>query len=200
MYRKGLTEVTRKRPLKAADKTPFLIKQFVRGRNILMRTYMLDYPGEFFGLVVMSGPTGILADMEKDVDAIARSLRHVEVMAARYATVDPYKDTSLPMVTKRRVVRAKLEKGWHAHDTEHFILISDMVSNTYNRRLLKEMLTDLELMRKEYEKHFPPLQEVTAVSTVRVCNSYEGYQRYSKKPGTGGYWHPIAEELVPRAL
>ncbi|MEE9127493.1 MAG: DUF1570 domain-containing protein [Planctomycetota bacterium] len=196
VYLKGLSDVTRKRLLKAPDKTPFLIKQFIHNDLLLMRTYMLDYQGEFFGLVVLGGRAGISTDLGKDIDAIARSLRRIEVKEPRYATTDPYKDTTLPMVTKRRVVRDKLQKGWHAYDTEHFILISDMVSNTYNRRLLQDMLTDLEVMRKEYEKHFPPLQEVTAVSTVRVCNSYEGYQRYSKKPGTGGYWHPVAEELV----
>jgi hypothetical protein len=193
---KSLTEVTRKRALKAPDKTPYRIKQVHRRDLVLMRTYMLDYPAEFFGLVVLGGRTGIPTNMDPDVEVVARSLRRIEVKGAAYETKDPYKDSALPMIAKRRLVRSRLEKGWNAYDTEHFILISDMVSNTYNRRLLRDMLTDLEVMRKEYEKHFPPLQEVTAVSTVRVCNSYEGYLRYSKKPGTGGYWHPIAEELV----
>lgn len=194
---KGLREITRDRPIKAPDDKPYAIQQFNHQSGVpLLRTYMLDCPGEYFGMVVLGGPTGIPEGMDKEIDAVVRSLRRIEVKEARYALDDPYKGSDLPMVVKRREVRARLEDGWQAHDTEHFILISDMVSNTYNRQLLRDMLVDLEVMRKEYEKRFPPLQEVTAVSTVRVCNSYAGYQRYSKKPGTGGYWHPIAEELV----
>jgi hypothetical protein len=65
-----------------------------------------------------------------------------------------------------------------------------------NLRLVRDMMIDLETMRGAYLERFPPAAPFTVVSTVRVCNSYDGYLRYSSKPGTGGYWHPIAEELV----
>ena len=191
-----LEEPDHQRPVKGPDKKVYAVRELLRAKNPVLRTYMLDYQDHYFGLVFLGrGATG-LTPFLADIGTIVRSLRRIEIKEPRYALKDPYKDSKLPMIEKRRAVRAKLADSWSAHDTEHFILISDMVSNTHNRRLLKDMLVDLEVMRTEYEKRFPPIDEIKAVSTVRVCNSFEGYLRYSKKPGTGGYWHPIAEELV----
>ena len=57
-----------------------------------------------------------------------------------YEKADPYKDSSLRSIDKRRDIRSRLVKGWYAEDTENFILVTDMTNNSSNRQLLKDML------------------------------------------------------------
>ncbi|MFO1010900.1 MAG: hypothetical protein U1F29_12620 [Planctomycetota bacterium] len=89
-------------------------------------------------------------------------------------------------------VRMDLVRGWKAEDTENYIVVYDTPDQVLVRRLLR----DLELIRKEYEKLFPPAKPVEAVSTVRVCKSKDEYHSYGGRPGTAGYWNWVDEELV----
>ncbi|MBL8861221.1 MAG: hypothetical protein JNK02_04335 [Planctomycetes bacterium] len=109
-----------------------------------------------------------------------------EKLERRYAT------TKFREVPFRVGVRKKLVRGWKAEDTENFIL----VYNTPDVPLVRKILGDLEVIRKEYEKLFPAARPVTAVSTVRVCKSREEYLTYGGVPGSAGYWNSATEELV----
>ena len=66
--------------------------------------------------------------------------------------------------------RAALPKGWDSEDTENYILVFD----TKDQPLLRLIERELEAIRKEYEKLFPPLKPVTAVSRVRICKDEQG--------------------------
>lgn len=89
-------------------------------------------------------------------------------------------------------VRKKLVRGWKAEDTEHFIVVFD----TPDQPLMRKILRDIELLRVEYMKLFPPAGEMNAVSTVRVCKSRDEYFSYGGPPRTAGFWNRETEELV----
>ena len=123
-------------------------------------------------------------------DQVRRSLRDDDEQK------DPYEDSDLLDIDRRRKVRSELTHGWEAFDSDHFILVTNVGSS----RLIERMLTDLEIMRATYSERFPPAEEanIDVVSTVRVCDGYEDYIRYAGKQlyGTGGYWNFVEEELV----
>jgi hypothetical protein len=88
--------------------------------------------------------------------------------------------------------RLDLPKGWKADDTENYIL----VYSTKDEPLIRLIKRELEAIREEYEKLFPPLAPVTAVSRVRICKDGAEYSAYGGPPGSGGYWNWKAQELV----
>jgi len=100
------------------------------------------------------------------------------------------RDYSLPAY--RIGVREQLVKGWNADDTENFIL----VYSTRDKSLLRVIKSELEAIRKEYVKLFPPAHEVSAISTVRICKDRDEYLKYGGSEYSGGYWSAGAEELV----
>lgn len=89
-------------------------------------------------------------------------------------------------------VRQRLGGSWEAEDTDNYIV----VYNTPDQPLLRRILKDIEAMRAEYERLFPPAAPVTAVSTVRVCADRDEYLLYGGMPGSAGYWNWMTEELV----
>lgn len=111
---------------------------------------------------------------------MAKWVRHYE---RNPAFVDP---------AYRLKVREQLVRGWDADDTENYIF----VFSTKDQKLLQIMKRELESIRMEYERLFPPAQPVTAVSTVRICKSLDEYHQYGGPRGSGGYWNSRAEELV----
>lgn len=88
--------------------------------------------------------------------------------------------------------RSSLPKGWKADDTDNYIL----VFSTKDEPLVRLIKSELEAMRKEYQKLFPALAPVTAVSRVRICKDKQEYSAYGGPPNSGGYWYAPAEELV----
>ncbi len=89
-------------------------------------------------------------------------------------------------------VRKKLVRGWQAQDLDNYIV----VYSTKDQPLMRKVFRDLELIRKEYEKLFPPEKPVTAVSTVRVCKYREEYMSYGGAPMSAGFWNSETQELV----
>lgn len=92
----------------------------------------------------------------------------------------------------RLEVRKSLVRGWKAEDTENFIV----VYHTKDQPLVRKICRDMELIRGEYMKLFPPAAEFDAVSTVRICRDKAEYLSYSGWLGTAGYWSSTTEELV----
>ncbi len=103
-----------------------------------------------------------------------------------------YARSGLRGVDYRIEVRRKMVRGWKAEDTENFIVLY----HTNDQPLIRTLLADIESIRKEYIKLFPPAGEITAVSTVRVCRDRTEYMAYGGPPGSAGYWNYAAEELV----
>ena len=103
-----------------------------------------------------------------------------------------YSGKKLLDVPYRIEVRKKLIRGWRAEDAEHYILVTD----SQDKPLIKRVLGDLPVIRKEYEKLFPPTQPITRASTVRVCKNQAEYLQYGGAERTAGYWNAGSEELV----
>ena len=89
-------------------------------------------------------------------------------------------------------VREQLVSPWKAEDTDNFIV----VYNTKDQPLLRKILRDLEILRGEYMKIFPPEGEFDAVSTVRICKDKDEYSAYGGSSRSAGYWNYKTEELV----
>jgi len=89
-------------------------------------------------------------------------------------------------------VRKAMVDPWQVEDTENFII----VYNTKDEPLLRKVARDLELLRREYMKLFPPQADFDAVSTVRICKNRDEYIEYGGAPRSAGYWNSRAEELV----
>ncbi len=47
-----------------------------------------------------------------------------------------------------------------------------------------------------FDKMFPPVAEIEAISVVRICADRTTYQAYGGPPGSAGYWYSLKEELV----
>jgi Protein of unknown function (DUF1570) len=103
-----------------------------------------------------------------------------------------YARKPLKGIPHRIEVRMDMVRGWKAEDTENYIVIY----NTTDQPLVRRLLRDLELIRKEYEKLFPAVNPIDAVSTVRVCKSKDEYHTYGGPPRSAGYWNFRDEELV----
>ncbi len=103
-----------------------------------------------------------------------------------------YSHTTFRDIEGRISVRKALVRGWKAEDTDNFIVVYD----TPDVPLVRKIVSDLEVIRKEYERLFAAAVPVTAVSTVRVCKNREEYLTYGGIPGSAGYWNWKTEELV----
>jgi hypothetical protein len=124
---------------------------------------------------------------------MADDIEFYEPQAADVTALERYYDRRDYSLSKYRIgVRRQLVKGWEADDTENFIL----VYSTRDQSLLRVIKSELEAIRKEYVKLFPPAREVTAISTVRICKDREEYFKYGGPKSSGGYWNSAAEELV----
>lgn len=86
---------------------------------------------------------------------------------------------------------AKLPPDWKSLRTDRYMFLYNAEQD-----FVEEMSEQIEAMRNEFEKLYPPTDPITAISIVRVCNSVEEYFAYGGPPGSGGYWSPGAKELV----
>ncbi len=197
-----------RRPLVDNKKRAYRIFEFVgslgydvRGfplQSALIRAFVQEEGEMTFGLVAVGA-------VEPFVDLVNRTVKSIEreeIQAAAQAETataggeedDFYADKALLGIEHRRKVRANLVPGWEAYDSDNYIL----VTNVQKQSVIDRMLTDLEIMRLAYLDRFPPIDDIEAVSTVRVCDGYDDYIRYAGRGayGSGGYWAFAEEELV----
>lgn len=136
------------------------------------------------------------ADYDKHVDIWRESAEKVDIDEPEEASTAKlerkYAQTKLRGIPFRIEARKQLVRGWKAEDTENFIVVYD----TPDVPLVRKIVGDLEVIRKEYEKLFPSVSPVTAISTVRICKNQEEYMTYGGMPGSAGYWNSAVEELV----
>ncbi|MCI0588882.1 MAG: DUF1570 domain-containing protein [Planctomycetes bacterium] len=134
------------------------------------------------------------AAASKIFEQSARSFRVREAADPTAEDVDLYyRYHPFRNVEYRKEVRRNLSRGWKAEDTENYILIHD----TKDAALLRKIKSDLEIIRTKYLELFPPVKEIEAVSTVRVCKDKEEFQKFSgAPPNVGGFWNSETRELV----
>lgn len=89
---------------------------------------------------------------------------------------------------------ARRVKGWWLMESKNYFIVTNMKAK--RKPFVEQIRRQLEGIRKLYEKDFPPTQEITAVSIVRLCDDIKTYYDYGGRPGTGGYWFSAAKELV----
>lgn len=136
---------------------------------------------------------GELDDQSKIWSGVAAKLEIEEPEEKSVAALERiYANKEWLDVPYRIEVRSQLVRGWKAVDTPHYIVIFD----TKDQPLIRLITSELEAMRKEYERLFPPKTPVTVVSTVRVCKDQAEYLQYGGPPRTGGYFNPELKELV----
>ncbi|MBK8978500.1 MAG: DUF1570 domain-containing protein [Planctomycetes bacterium] len=193
-----------RRPVELAEDRPFEVLEIGSTRGVkygaLLRAFVVEDDQQIFGIVMFGGGLdGVQRDMLKVVqsmrlltgDDAERAARRDRDAEDPYPDGSPYRD-----VERRREVRDELVAGWQAFDSDNFIL----VTNVRSSKLIDAMLTDLEVMHAAYLERFPPAEgaDMSAVSTVRVCDGYDDYLRYAGQDmdGTGGYWAFVEEELV----
>lgn len=82
--------------------------------------------------------------------------------------------------------------GWWSMDTDNYVILT----NSKSKGFIKEIGRQIEIMRNEYEKLFPPLHEVDAISVVRVFSEQSEYHQYGGPRSSAGYWNDQQEELV----
>jgi hypothetical protein len=135
-------------------------------------------------------------DFDEQVKIWRNTAEHLDIKEPEEKSPDKlkvfYARKPLKAIDYRIQVRLDLVRGWKAEDTENYIVVYD----TPDQPLLRRLLRDLELLRKEYEKLFPPVKPVEAISTVRVCKNRDEYMSYGGPPMSAGYWNWVDEELV----
>lgn len=89
-------------------------------------------------------------------------------------------------------VRMALVDGWQAVDTENYILVHSGVDED----LVERIAADVEILRGEFQRHFPPPAGFDAVATIRVCRDRDEYLAYGGVRTAVGYWNPATLELV----
>lgn len=146
--------------------------------------------GNVVGVVYRTHPT-LSAEAESEFRRILRSLS-VAPVADSDPLTEHYARRPFRNAPRRIEVRRSLPKGWKAIDTENFII----VHHTDNEKLVNKIARDLEAIRPLFEKLFPPVRPVEAVSVVRVCRNAEEFRAYGAPPNAGGFWHVGNEELV----
>ena len=143
---------------------------------------------ELFGMVWRLPAHG--SSFQKLVAPCVKSLQRRRSTQGDGRTPRPIRtpDSKLPSTSRSAAaIRSRLVKGWYAEDTKSFILVTDLTNNSSNRQLLKDMLIDLEIMRKEYEKRFPPVKPVRRSCARCACaTATTATSATAAKPGTGG--------------
>ncbi|MFO1031237.1 MAG: hypothetical protein U1F60_09165 [Planctomycetota bacterium] len=133
--------------------------------------------------------------LQSQVTRMAASIKEVADDAAERADAEIdrlYASGKFQAVAWRKQARAKMAKGWKALDTENYLI----VHHSTNAALIRRIARDIEAMRAFYAEQFPPSKPIDAVAIVRVCRTKDEYHEYGGPPSTGGYWHPVNEELV----
>lgn len=103
-----------------------------------------------------------------------------------------YARTSLREIQSRIAVRRRLLRGWGVEDTEDYVV----VHHTQDFAMVHRVAVNLEIVRAEYARLFPPVKPITEIGVVRICRDRDEYAAYGGPEGTAGYWQPSARELV----
>jgi len=133
--------------------------------------------------------------LQSQVTRMAASIKDLDDDASERAGAEIdklYASGKFQAVEWRKRARAKMAKGWKALATENFLI----VHHSTNAALIRRIARDIEAMRAFYAQQFPPSRPIEAVAIVRVCRTQDEYHEYGGPPTSGGYWHPVNEELV----
>ncbi len=130
---------------------------------------------------------------QKSYRKVGRSMNKPKgFVRVRDTSASYYKNKKLRGIPFRIKARQAMVKGWKATDTKNFFVLV----HTKNTKLVNKIVSDLEAVQPHYEKMFPPVADIDAVSVVRICKDVKEYLKYGGPPGSAGYWNPAHQELV----
>ena len=181
----------------AGDKDAFQMgpRRFTREHLVFGRLVRKQVGGKVYGVY------GHTIEPHKDkldkiIDTVAKSLELRDLSVSTDAATSRidriYRRSKYGAIPWRKKIRSRLAKGWHAVDTDNYLI----VHHTKNKGLIRNIARDIEAMRTFYMGLFPPSGKVDKVSVLRLCATKDEYHQYGGPPNTGGYWHPGNEELV----
>ena len=118
------------------------------------------------------------------------SMEEIEEIAAEVDSTGAYDD-----ILAFHQSKVDQTPGWELVEvpSKRFLI----KTNSDDKNKIKTVIRRLEASRDLFEEDFPPSGEITAVSVVRVCGTYEDFQQYGDtSAGVAGYFNPRSEELV----
>lgn len=145
-----------------------------------------------FGLSVRLGATQLASEVTKMSWALKIVDNTGSTHRAEARLERSLHGKKLRALEKRMAVRRRLARGWKVVDTPNYIIVHHSKSPS----LISRIARNIEAVRALYERAFPPVRPVDAVSIVRVCRTLDEYHKYGGPRGSGGFWHSGNEELV----
>ena len=90
---------------------------------------------------------------------------------------------------------------WWIHETEGFVILSDVSSET-GKPVVTDLQKTLPILKQAFLKLVPPLTREPEVSIIRIFQSPDDYIRYvgPAQAWTGGLWMPARRELILREV
>ena len=146
--------------------------------------------------------TTIAQDFFGKVTSCSQTIRPPRSMPALSVQSSP---STLAKATKSPDFQASREqvansiknlKDWWFAETDNYIILSDLTGR--QRPAVKDVQDNIELLRSAYEQFIPPLNEIKAVSVVRMFAAADQYKTYvgPKYAWSSGLWMPEKRELV----
>ncbi|MFV1958569.1 MAG: hypothetical protein ACC662_04055, partial [Planctomycetota bacterium] len=134
---------------------------------------------------------------ERGLERLAKSFRFYDGKAKDVKSLGVLEGVNISAERRRQIERT-LVKGWDVivSPKKQYVVIYNTKRNK-NNLLAKEIAHRIEMIRAQiYEKQFPPVKPILAVSIVRVCGDKKEYHEYGGPGGSAGYWNSGSEELV----
>lgn len=126
--------------------------------------------------VAKSMKTFKVTEMEEMAEAVGSMGGYDEIVAFQQSVVDQTPGWRLLEVPSKRYL---------------------IVTNMDDKKKINMVIKRLEASRDLFEEDFPPEEEITAVSVVRVCATLSDFSTYSGMgAGVAGYFSSDTEELV----
>jgi len=105
-------------------------------------------------------------------------------------------------IASRKLVAESIAnmQGWWSVETRNYIILSDL--GAQNRRLVKKLQENIEVLRSAFEQMIPARVPIRAVSVIRALASSAEYSAYvgPDLQWSFGLWMPAKKELVIRPV
>ncbi|HJM38563.1 MAG TPA: hypothetical protein QGG59_00435 [Planctomycetota bacterium] len=135
-------------------------------------------------------------DAKKYLKTVKKSMKTLTLMDLKTDSLDKVEgDANYESFVAYQKEQAAKIPGWRIVEvpSKRFLI----TTSSENTRFIKSVIERLEKSRDLYEVDFPPKEEITFVSMVRLCKDREELQSYGDTgPGTAGFFNPNSRELV----
>lgn len=127
--------------------------------------------------------------------AVAKAMKSFKVTETESMAEEVGASDSYEKIIAFQQSKVDQTPGWELIevDSKRYVLVTNMD----DKKKIKMVIKRLEASRDLFEEDFPPQEEITAVSVVRICATLDDFSTYSGMgAGVAGYFSPSTEELV----